>query len=380
MVWQRRVGKSYYIFQVIKYLLEKGLLDIDNVFYINKEWFIFDHIVDSQSLFELFKKWYENKINEKLVLVCLDEIQEIKNWEKFVLCIWSMYTNVKIIISGSNSKLLSKDISTKLRWRYMVKYIYPLSFKEFLKFYWLRKNEKNFYKYLYFWGLPELKNINNEESKVNYLKSLYDTIFIKYIIEYFNIRHPKLLKQIHKYLFSEIWNLISIKNIYWYLKNIWFKTSLETLYNYLEYTTSSFLFYEIEKYDLKGKKILEGISKFYVNDLWIRHAIVWYAKKDIEKLLENIVYLHLKINNFDIYVGKFYDKEIDFVAERNWEKLYIQVAYLIPNEKVINREIWNLLKIKDWRYKIVLSLDKIYKGKFEWIEIKNLIDWLYEVW
>ncbi len=380
VVWQRRVGKSYYIYQVIKYLLDKKLIKLDNIFYINKERHTFDNIVDYKTLFQVFNEWYQNKGNEKILLVCIDEIQEIKDWEKFVLSIWSMYDNIKIIISGSNSKLLSKDISTKLRGRYFVKYIYPLSFKEFVKFYSIRKNEQNFYKYLYFWWLPELKNIISKESKINYLKSLYDTIFVKDIVEYFNIRNPKILKQIHKFLFSEIWNLISIKNIHWYLKNLWYGLSLETLYSYLDYTVSSFLFYEVDRFDLKWKKILEWVNKFYTNDLGVRNSIIWYQDKDIWRLLENIIFLHLKINNFETYIGKFYDKEIDFVAEKNWDRIYIQVAYLLSDKNVVEREIWNLLKIKDWWPKVVLSMDKIYKWKIEGIEIKNIIDWLYEMW
>ncbi len=377
VVWQRRVGKSYYIFQVIKKLIEKEIIKLTDVFYVNKEWFLFDNVNTYKDLQDFFIKWYNSKKKRDLILVCLDEIQEIENWEKFVLGVWSMYDNVRIIVSGSNSKLLSYDISTKLRWRYIVKTIYPLSFKEFLKFYWFRKNEKNFLKYLYWWGLPELKNISTNESKLNYLKTLYETIFVKDIVEYFNIRYPKFLKQIHKFLFSEIWNLISVKNIYWYLKNLGFKISLETIYNYIDYTLSSFLFYEVNRYDLRWKKILEWISKFYVNDLWIRTSIIWYSAEDIGKVLENIVFLHLKIKWYQVYIWKYQDKEIDFIAEKNGDRIYIQVTYMLISEKVVEREVWNLLKIRDWWPKVVLSMDKLYKWRIKGVEIMNIIDWLY---
>jgi len=373
---QRRVGKSYMIFQLIKSLLENKVFKEKEVFYINKEYFSFEHIKTYEDLKKEFFDWKkENKVWEKF-FIALDEVQEIQDWEKFVLWIWSEYPQAKIVLSGSNSKLLSKDISTKLRWRYIEKTIYPLDFNEFCEFYNLEFNQENFNLYMQVGWLPELKNIQSLESKYEYLKWIYNTIFVKDIQEYFSIKNIKLLQQIHQFLFSQIWDEISISKIYNYLKSLNYKVWPETIWNYLKYSIDAFLFQKVDRFDLKWKKILEWNSKYYANDIWLRNAIVGYNFQNLWKLLENIVYLHLVSNGYDVKVGKYYDKEIDFVAQKNSKIIYVQVTYLLNSEQVINREFWNLLKIKDNWEKIVVSMDQVKVPDYEWIKWMNILDFV----
>ena len=372
LLGQRRVWKTFIIFQFIKNLLDKKIFFENEIFYVNKEWLKFDEIKNYDDLKKYFFDWKEkNKVWEKF-LIAIDEIQEIQDWEKFILWIWAEFPKSKIIISGSNSKLLSKDISTKLRWRYIEKTIYPLDFKEFCQFHNLDFSIESFNLFLQIWWLPELKNILTIDSQIEYLKNLYNTIFVKDIQEYFAVKNINLLQQIHKFLFSEVWNEISIWNIYKYLKNLNYKVWMETIWNYLNYSLNAFLFLKCERYDLKWKKILEWNNKYYVNDIWIKNAIVWY--KDIWRILENLVYLYLVSNGYDVKIWKLYWKEIDFIAVKNGEKKYIQVSYLITNEEVKQREFWNLLKIKDNYEKIVVSMDLVKIWDYKWVKHLGILD------
>ncbi len=377
IIWARRVWKSYFLYQIIKKLLEQNFFKENEIFYINKERLEFDEITDYKKLNELFLKWKnENNVWNKFFLG-IDEVQEIQNWQKFILSIWSQYPQSIIFITGSNSKLLSKDIWTQLRWRYITKKIYPLSLKEFLKFKNTNLSEKIFLEYIKFWWLPAVSLIHDENIKIEYLRWVYNTIFVKDLIEYKKIRNPHLLKTIHKFLFKEIWHLINWQNIVNYLKSQGIKTSVETVLNYIDFSQNAFLFDEVTRYDIKWKKIFETTKKYYSFDLWIRNSIVWInLKKDIWWIYENLVYNYLKYKWYNVYVWVLYDKEIDFVAEKAWEKIYIQVAYLLSDEKTMEREFGNLLKIKDWWKKIVISWDKFPTKKYEWIYHINIIDLL----
>lgn len=378
ITWQRRVWKSYFLLYVIWLLLTKYNFSKNQIFYINKEWLDFDFIKTYQDLYNEFKKFEENLTND-VFFVWVDEIQEISWWEKFILHIFSKYPKAIIYITGSNSKFLSDDIATNLRWRYIVKEILPITYKEYLDFAQKQHSKENFFEYLKFGGLPAIALMKDEEEiKMDYLKWIYNTIFVKDIVEYFNIRNVGLLKLVHQYLFKEISHFITWKNIANYLKNQGVKVSLETVLNYLYYSEKSFLFHFVPRYDLRWKKVLEINQKIYVNDLWIRNSIVWFKPEvEINQFLENVVYNYLKFLGYDVYVWVLYDKEIDFVAEKNGEKMYIQVAYLLNSEETIKREFENLLKIKDARPKYVLSLDEFsHTQKYEWIIWKNLIDWM----
>lgn len=377
IIWARRVWKSFYIFNIIKNLLEEKTLSENEIFYINKEWLEYDDIKDYKDLNKYFLDWKENNKVWNVFFLWIDEIQEIYDWQKFVLSIWSSYPESIIFITWSNSKLLSKHIGTNLRWRYISKKIYPLSLKELSIFKKEDINENLFQEYINYWWLPAISSINDINIKIEYLKWIYNTIFVKDLIEYENIRNPSLLKNIHKFLFKEFWNLINSKNIWDFLKNQKIKTSVETILNYMEFSFNSYLFDEVNRYDIRWKKLFEITKKVYSFDLWIRNAMIWLnLKNDIWWIYENIVYNHLVSNGYNVYVWILWEKEIDFIAEKNWEKKYFQVAYILENEKVINREFWNLLSIKDWREKIVISNDRLFVNNYEWIKHYNILDWL----
>lgn len=377
IVWARRVWKSFYIFSILKKLLEDNFLKESEIFYINKEWIEYDDIKDYKDLNTYFLEWKEKNNIWSKFFIWIDEVQEIWDWQKFILSIWSSYPESIIFITWSNSRLLSKDIWTNLRWRYISKKIYPLSLQEFSFFKNQNIDEDLLNEYINYWWLPAICSINNINIKVEYLKWVYNTIFVKDLIEYENIRNPSVLKNIHKFLFKEFWNLINSKNISDFLKNEKIKTSVETILNYIEFSLNSYLFDEVARYDIRWKKLFEITKKIYSFDLWVRNAVIWLnLKNDIWWIYENLVYNHLVSNWYDVKVWILWEKEIDFIAEKSGEKVYIQVAYLLSDEKVIEREFWNLLKIKDWWQKIVISNDRLFVNNYEWIKHYNILDWL----
>ncbi len=380
IVWARRVWKSFFIFSIINKLLNEKKIKENEIFYINKEWLEYDNIENYKDLNDYFLKWKEkNKVWNKF-FVWIDEIQEIQDWQKFILSIWSSYPESIIFITWSNSKLLSKDIWTNLRWRYISKKIFPLSLNEFGLFKNQDIDNDLLNEYIKYWWLPATVNISDENIKIEYLRWIYNTIFVKDLLEYENIRNPSLLKNIHKFLFKEFWNLINSKNISNFLKNEKIKTSTETILNYMDFSFNSYLFDEVNRYDIRWKKLFEITKKTYPFDLWIRNSMVWLSlKDDIWWVYENIVYNHLVSNWYNVTVWILWEKEIDFIAEKNWEKKYIQVAYLLSDEKVIEREFWNLLSIKDWWGKIVISNDNLFVNNYEWIKHYNILDWLKEM-
>lgn len=377
IVWPRRVWKSFYLFGIIKKLLEKKIIKNSEVFYINKEWLEYDDIQDYKDLNKYFLDWKEkNKVWNKFFL-WVDEVQEIKNWQKFILWVWSSYPESMVFITWSNSKLLSKDIWTNLRWRYISKKIFPLSLNEFSLFKKQNIDNDLFSEYINYGWLPAISIIDDINLKTEYLKWIYNTIFVKDLLEYENIRNPSLLKNIHKFLFKEFWNLINSKNISDFLKKEKIKTSVETILNYMEFSFNSYLFDEVNRYDIRWKKLFEITKKIYPFDLWIRNSIVWInLKNDIWWVYENIVYNHLISNWYDVNVWILWEKEIDFIAQKSWKKIYIQVAYSLNDQKVIDREFGNLLNIKDGWKKIVISSDNFFVNNYEWIKHYNILDWL----
>lgn len=375
IVWPRRVGKSYFLYSVIDYLNKNKKLKKTQIFYINKEWRDFDNIKTYNDLVDLFEKSGIN--TSETFFVWLDEIQEVEWFEKFVLDIFSKYKKAIIYVTWSNSKLLSSKYATLLSWRYREQIIYPLTFEEFLQFSKKEANKKTFYEYLEFGWLPKIPLINDISLRYDYLNGIYNTVFTKDVVEFFGIRNVSLLRKINMYLFKELWNHFTAQNIKKYFKSQDIKVSVDTVLNYLDYSKSAFLFNDIERYDLKWKKILEINSKIYAFDLWIRNAIAWFSPvSDIEKLLELVVLNHLLADGYDVKVGNMQDKEIDFIAKKDNEIKYIQVCYLLSSKDVVDREFWNLLAIKDNYEKIVLSLDDFVNSDYKWIKHYNILDWI----
>ena len=366
--WQRRVWKSSILISYIK----ANNISLDKIFYFNKELDVLDNIKnawDLEILFEEFKKLYQDP-----EYIFIDEIQDIENWEKFIRK-YNSYKKYKIIITWSNSKLLSWELSSYLTWRYLSMLVLSFNYKEFLDFKWFKKSKETFFQYLEFWWMPEILFIENYETKKNYIKNVISNIVLKDIVLRYNIRDIKLIEKLLNFLSDNVWSLVSITNISWYLKNQFKQEySTKTIANYLKYLEFPYIINEVSRYDIKWKKILEYVWKYYFSDVWIKNSYSFIFAKDIWKILENLVYLKLLWEWYKIFVWENNWNEVDFVAEKNWEKIYIQVCYLLSWENVIKREFWNLLKIKDNYRKIVISMDESFWNTYDGVENINIID------
>lgn len=371
----RRTGKSTFVKQLIETLLAEQTPE-PNVLYLNKESLEFDFIKTYRDLYEYVKQLF-NKVKGKRYLF-VDEVQEIENWEKAITSFFSE-GDIDITITGSNAHLLSSEISTLISGRYVEFPLYALSFNEFLQFrdQHMGTTEKEFQFYLRFGGLPALHQFDLKEEVVyQYINSLYSTILLKDVIKRNNIRNVSLLENITKFAFANVGNIFSAKKISDYLKSQRMSVSMETVQNYVSHLLSSFALFKVPRYDIKGKRLLEINEKYYLGDIGFRNALLGYKEADISGILENIVFLELKRRGYTLSIGKLDDKEIDFIAEKQNEKLYIQVAYLLASPETIEREFSVLKKVKDNYPKFVLSMDTVVGDDIDGIKRMNLVDFL----
>ena len=368
---QRRVGKSYFML-FLKNMLEKKYPD-ENFIYLNKELHQFDEITTYKDLINfVLAKSKNNKKN----FVFIDEIQEIKYFEKAIRD-FATKNNYEIFCTGSNSSLLSGEFATLLSGRYIEIRIHPLSFSEFLNFHNLSLSKESFQKYIKFGGMPFLIHLPLKEEVISdYLSNIYDSIVLKDVIARHNIRNVNFLERLLYFLAENIGNIFSAKRITDFLKSQKISISVNTVSDYLNFLESAFIINKIRRASISGKKIFEVNEKYFFEDIGIRNSIVGFNLSSINGILENIVYNHLVISGYKVFVGKQNGYEIDFIAEKQGEKIYVQVAYLITDEKVKEREFGNLLKIKDNYRKIVLSLDEFSLGNYKGIEHKNLIEFI----
>lgn len=368
--WQRRVWKSSL---VISYINQNNI-ELDKVFYLNKELDSIDNIKDVSDLESLFLEFKSGFWDPEYLII--DEVQDIQNWEKFVRK-YQALQKYKIILTGSNSKLLSWELSSYLTWRYLSLEVFSFSYKEFLDYNNTSSSNEKFLHYLEFGWMPEILSIHDNEIKKNYLRNVLSNILLKDVVARYNIRDIQLLEKILGFISQNRWSLISITNISNYLK-LQFKKeySTKTIANYIKYLEFPYLINEIQRYDIKWKRLLEYVSKYYFTDLGIANIFGFIYVQDIWKILENIVYLKLRQDWYTLFVWENNNFEIDFVCEKNGEKLYIQVCYLLSNEQTIQREFWNLEKIKDNYKKIVISMDNTFWNTYNWIENINIIDFL----
>ena len=372
LLGQRRVGKSYIFRMLIKMLMEEHNVLSRNIIYINKDIQALDFIDSASKLDAVIKSYIKEFSPKGKIYVFLDEIQEISGWEKSVNSLSQDYTReYEIFITGSNANLLSSELSTYLSGRYVTINIYPYSYSEFLAFYNLGRNKDSYIKYLYKGGIPELYNLPAKELRTNYISALKDSIILRDIIQRHNIRDVTLLNRLIDFVIDTHASLFSPNKIVNSLKSLGVKTNIETIGSYLNYMTEAFFIHESFRYDLKGKRILAGERKYYLNDLSFKYYLNSSFDRGISRYLENAVYLHYKRNGYMIFTGKLKDKEIDFVVEKGDDKKYVQVAYLLADENVIKREFGNLLSIKDNYEKLVVSLDDINLGTIEGIKHVN---------
>lgn len=376
LVWQRRVGKSYILFQIIDELEKQYNILPEQILYINKELNQFDFINDYSDLLVYIKN--QKKIKKwKKIYVFIDEIQDIENFEKALRDLQALW-NYDIYISGSNAMMLSSEIATYLTWRYIQFEIYPLTYKEFIDFHTLKKSKDSFLLYMKFWWLPYLKNLELQEDIVyDYIKNIYNTILLKDIVKRYNIRNIDFLEKLVMFLSDNIWSLFTANNISKYLKSqkidIWTNVILE----YITYLSNVYVLNKVRRQDIVWKKIFEINDKYYFSDIWLRNILIgWYRQVDIWKIIENIVFLHFRAHGYTIHIWKYRNTEIDFVVEKMGDIKYIQVSYLIQDEKTRQREFDNLLSIKNNYEKIVLSMDDFIEWPYKWIKHYNLIEYL----
>lgn len=355
----RRSGKSVML-ELIKQELISGGVSPAQIISINFEDMSYSHLQNAKALNEEITKRAKD-IDGKVYLF-FDEIQEVKDWEK---CINSFRVslNCDIYITGSNAKLLSGELSTYLGGRYVEFVIYPFSFGEFIELYRTVKTdatkEECFKKYLLLGGMPYLSNIKYEDAPSKlYLNDLFNSVQLKDIVKRNKIRDVDLLQRIISYVIANVGTTFSATSLSKFLKNEQRTVAPETILNYIKHCCDAYLFYQVKREDLQGKQILTSNEKYYIADHGIRQAVFGGNMRDINLILENIVYLELLRHGYNVTVGKAGDKEIDFVCDKQGEKLYVQVAYLLASEETINREFDVYKSIPNNFPKYVVSLDE----------------------
>ena len=356
----RRAGKSVML-ELVKNELKESGINEENFLCINFEQFSNSQYLDVQSLYKKIVDFQKNTKGK--IYLFFDEIQEVDGWEK---CINSCRIDFDcdIYITGSNAKLLSGELATYLAGRYVEFVIYPFSFAEFFEMNRLKNPNVDkatcFMQFLKTGGMPFLSNFPDDDSaKSQYLIDIYNSVVLKDVVKRNNIRDVDTLERIVAYAFSNIGHIFSATSLSKYFKSENRKISHDTILNYLKFCSDAFLFYKINRYDLEGKKIVTVNEKYYCADHGLREALFGKNIQNIDQVLENIVCLELLRRNYKVYVGKKGDLEIDFIAEKQGKKIYIQVAYLLANDETIKREFSVYNFVKDSYPKYVVSMDDL---------------------
>ncbi len=370
-VGQRRVGKSYLLFQMMDRI---SALDPDgDLIYINKELYEFSEIRTAGDLMDYIAA--RRRTGHTLSLF-IDELQDIDGFETALRSLQAE-GNADIYVTGSNAKMLSGELATYLSGRYVEIKVYGLTYNEFLTFHGAKPGHSSLENYLKFGGLPYLKHLPMDETVVfDYLRNVVDAILLKDIVSRYDIRNVSFLQRLTRFLADNVGSLVTARKISEYLKSQKITLSHNMVINYLIYLSNALLVLPARRFDIVGKKVFEIGEKYYFEDLGIRHALIGYRSTDINKILENVVFMHLKAAGWDVTVGQLGGKEVDFVCEKGGERLYIQVAYLIPDETVRNREFGNLLAIPDNFPKKVVSMDAVAGGTHLGIEHVSLANFL----
>ena len=355
----RRSGKSVML-ELVKNELKKSGVSDKKFLCINFEQFSNSELLDAKILHKRIVE-FQKSADGKIYLF-FDEIQEVDGWEK---CINSCRVDFDcdIYITGSNAKLLSGELATYLAGRYVEFVIYPFSFAEFLEMNCQKNSQIDksacFTAFLKTGGMPFLANFLGDDSAKNqYLMDIYNSVVLKDVVKRNNIRDVDTLERIIAYAFSNIGHIFSATSLSKYFKSEKRNISHDTILNYLKFCADAFLIYKISRYDLEGKKVLTVNEKYYCADHGLREAVFGKNTQNIDQLLENIVCLELLRRNFKVFVGKKDESEIDFIAERNGVKIYVQVAYLLASEETVRREFSVYDSIKDNFPKYVVSMDE----------------------
>ena len=374
LVGIRRCGKSVILNQIIDEIKEKGVQE-DHIIYINFEFVEYEELQDYKKLNKYIKEKIED---DNKYYIFLDEIQKVDKFETVVNSLRASLKNISIFITGSNSKLLSNEISTVLSGRYVLFNIYPLSYKEFIEL--TKRNPKSdetFWDFVQWGGLPNRTQFNDENNIKDYLHSVFDSIILRDVVERLGLKDTVLFNLLLQYIVDTTGREFSAENVIRYLKSEGKSTSSETLYSYLDALCKALIIKKIYRYDIHGKAILKTLNKYYMTDLGI--AQIKNNNFEINKsfAIENIVYNELLTRGYEVYIGKTKNGEIDFIATKTGEKIYLQVSYLLADDKVVEREFGAFKGIEDNYPKYVLSMDKLSFSQ-DGVIHKNIIDWLLE--
>lgn len=376
IVGVRRSGKSVLMMQIIDELKEKGINE-DHIIYINFE----DYDYTDYTKPKEFNKYIKDKIkdNDKYYLL-FDEIQNVEDFEK-VINSFRVTMNVSIFITGSNSKVLSGDLSTHLAGRYINIKMMPFTFSEYLELQnsqgIIKDKDEAFLEYVEWGGMPQIYNSTSIQERKMYLRDLYNTVILKDIVERNNIKDVNLLNRVIQFMMENIGGVISANSITKFLKNDNVITSVDTVLNYIEYINNSMIASKTSRYNIRGKSVMTLLEKYYVVDLGLLQLKSSPIEKKVGGRLENIVYNELIARGYDVHIGKTDNGEIDFVVDDFGDRFYIQVADYLSSDEVVEREFGAYKNVADNFPKYVITMDKINYSR-DGIIHKNIIDWLLE--
>ncbi|MEI7594841.1 MAG: ATP-binding protein [Bacteroidota bacterium] len=374
----RRCGKSTLLTQLMSNLEENGIKS-ERIIYINKELIDFDNIKNYLDL----DKYVKAKLSSsKIHYLFIDEVQEVDQWEKTIASLLAE-KKTDIYITGSNARLLSSELATLLAGRYIEVKMQTLTFSEFNLLSSQTGREYNlndsFEKYLRYGGFPGIHALPWDDNVVKqYIQSLYSTIILKDVIVRYNLRDAYLLEKITEFLISNCGNITSANKISEFIKSQQRKTSVDTVQNYINYLCNSIFAYQVKRFDVKGKRLLESLEKYYLSDIGFRFGTIGYTPEGISGQLENLVFHELMSRGYAINIGKYNDLEIDFIAEKSNERMYIQVCTTLNDPKVIDREYKSLENIDNHFPKIVLSLDSGFDTNYKGVKWQNIKEFLME--
>ena len=362
LVGQRRVGKSFLLMQIMEEIKQRNKQA--NIIYIDKEKYEFNSIKDDRTLISYFEKKYRKEVANYLFI---DEVQEIASFEK---ALRSLLNEAKadIYCTGSNAHIFSAELATLLSGRFIQIKIHPLSYPEFLTFHDLKNSQQSLDYFLKLGGLPFLIHLPKEQSVIyEYLKNIIATIIFKDVVNRHQIRDTMFLDNLLTFVADNIGNLFSARKITDFLKSLHIQKSVGSVINYIKYLEEANIIFKVRRMNVQGKKIFDVGEKYYFEDIGIRNAIIGFRPQDINKIIENLIFNHLVFCDYSVYVGKLGTKEIDFVAQKENEKLYVQAAYQLSDTQTVQREFGNLDLIADHYPKYVVSMDPMpintsYKG------------------
>ena len=366
----RRSGKSKLLESFKEYIINN--VEAYNIIHINFNLPKFENLKEYHKLYEYIS---ENYIEGKHNFVLIDEVQMCKEFEKIINGIHAE-EKYDIYITGSNAFLLSSDLATLFTGRTFSFEIYPFSFKEYLQYYKYKDIQEAFDNYVKEGGMSGSYVYKTQIDKYKYIEDVFNTLILRDIKQKYNIRNIDILNNLSNYLIDNISNLTSSNNITNYLNSNKIEITDKTIKNYIDYLCNSFAFYKIKRYDIKGKKYLSTQDKYYLADHSIKYATLGTSNMDYGRTYENIVAIELLRRGYELYVGTLYKKEVDFIAQKRNEKIYIQVADNIDYQDTLNREAEPLLQIKDAYPKIIIARTKHENYQYEGIQIYDIANWL----